>query len=99
MIVVMDTDSGKEITSVPIPEDTDDVFYDAKRKRIYAACGEGAIAVVRQIDADRYEMLEKINTVKGARTCFFDSESGRLYLGVPRQEGKKGPEIRVYQAN
>ena len=99
MIVVMDSDSGKEITSVAIPADTDDVFFDAKRKRIYASCGEGALAVIRQIDADRYEFQEKIATVKDARTSYFDPEGGRLYLGVPRQKDKKGPEIRVYQAN
>jgi DNA-binding beta-propeller fold protein YncE len=98
MIVIMDTDSGKEITSVAIPADTDDVFYDAKRKRIYASCGEGSIAVIRQIDADHYESLEKIATVKDARTSYFDQETGRLYLGVPRQKDKKGPEIRIFQA-
>ncbi len=99
MIVVMDSDSGKEITSVVIPADTDDVFYDAKRKRIYASCGEGALAVIRQLDSDHYELQEKIATVKDARTAFFDQETSRLYLGVPRQKDKKGPEIRVYQAN
>jgi DNA-binding beta-propeller fold protein YncE len=97
-LVVMDSDTGKEVTSVGIPGDVDDVFYDAKRKRLYASCGEGFLAVIRQIDADRYEMQEKIATVKDARTSFFDPETSRLYLGLPRQQGKKGPEIRVYQA-
>jgi len=62
MVVVMDRDSGKEIAGVEIPKGVDDVFYDAKRKRIYASCGEGFIAVIRQIDADHYEMLEKVAT-------------------------------------
>ena len=83
---------------MPIAGDVDDVFYDAKRKRVYASCGEGFLAVVQIAEKDRPEMKEKIATVKGARTCLFDAESGRLYLVVPRQEGKDGPEIRVYQA-
>jgi hypothetical protein len=99
MVVIMDAESGKEVSKVAIPSDSDDVSYDAKRKRIYASCGEGYLAVIRQLDADRYELQEKIATVKDARTSFFDSESGRLYLAVPRQKDKKGPEIRVYQAN
>jgi DNA-binding beta-propeller fold protein YncE len=98
MIVIMDAETGGEITSVPIPADTDDVFYDAKRKRIYASCGEGFVAVIRQNDADHYELLEKVATVKDARTSFFDANSGRLYVAVPRPPGKEGPEIRVYQA-
>ena len=78
--------------------DTDDVFYDAKRKRIYASCGEGYLAVIRQVDADHYELLEKVPTIKDARTCYFEAETGRLFLAAPRQAGKEGPEIWVYQA-
>ena len=42
-------------------------------------------------------VVEKIATVKDAKTCLFVPETGRLYLAVPRQEGKEGPEIRIYQ--
>jgi len=99
MIVVMDSESGKEITSVPIPSGVDDLFYDAQRKQIYASCGEGFLAVVRQVDADHYEPLAKLPTVKDAKTCYFDPDGSRLYLLVPRQPGKPGPEIRVYQVH
>ena len=99
MVVVMDTESGKEIASVPIPGDIDDLVFDAKRKRLYALCGEGAIAVIRQVDADHYEALAKVPTDKGARTGYFDANTGKLYLGVPRApESKEGPFIKVYQA-
>ncbi|HYV38920.1 MAG TPA: hypothetical protein VE988_24765 [Gemmataceae bacterium] len=99
MVVVMDLESGKEITSVAIPGDNDDLFYDVKRKRLYASCGEGFIAVINQIDADNYKLHEKIATVKDAKTSFYDAETSRLYLACPRPKDKKGPEIRVYQAN
>jgi DNA-binding beta-propeller fold protein YncE len=98
MIVVLDTETGKEITGVPIPEGIDDLFLDAKRKRLYASCGDGSLVVLKQVDANRVETLEKIATVKGAKTCLFVPETGRLYLAVPRQEGKDGPEVWVYQA-
>jgi WD40 repeat protein len=98
LVVVLDSETGKEVTGVPILGDTDDVFYDAKRKRVYASCGEGFLAVIRQNDADHYELAEKIPTAKLARTCLFDPETGRLYLVMPRQPGKEGPEIWVYQA-
>src|SRR5262249_15682639 len=97
MLVIMDSESGNEIASMEIPADTDDVSYDAKRKRIYASCGEGFIAIIKQTDADHYELVEKFPTVKDARTSYLDAETGRVYLGVPRQEGKAGPEIRVYE--
>jgi DNA-binding beta-propeller fold protein YncE len=97
-IVVLELESGKEVASVAIPEGIDDMFYDAKAKRIYASCGSGFVAVVRQVDADHYELAAKVATIKGAKTSYYDTQTARLYLAVPRQEGKEGPEIWVYQA-
>jgi DNA-binding beta-propeller fold protein YncE len=97
MLVVMDSETGKEVTGIPIPGDTDDLFYDAKRKRIYVSCGEGFLAVIRQIDPDHYDVTEKIPTRKLARTSLFDPVTGRLYVVLPRQEDEEGTEIRVFQ--
>jgi hypothetical protein len=97
VVLVMDTESGKPITAVPIPADIDDLFYDAGHKRLYASCGEGFLTVIRQRGADDYDILEKIPTAKLARTCLFDATSGRLYLGLPRRDGQEGPQIQVYE--
>jgi DNA-binding beta-propeller fold protein YncE len=98
MIVVLDGETGKEVAGVPIPAGVDDLFLDGQRKRLYASCGEGFLVVLKQVDADRLETLEKVPTAKGAKTCLYVPETGRLYLAVPRQEGKAGPEVWVYQA-
>jgi hypothetical protein len=73
------------------------LFYDAKRMRLYASCGEGFVAVIRQIDADHYEVAEKVPTADKAKTSFFHAETSRLFVAVPRQAGKEGPEIRVFR--
>lgn len=98
-LVVLDSESGKEVARVKIPADTDDLFYDARHKRIYASCGEGRLAVIRQRDADHYRLETNIPTAKMARTCFFDPRTGRLYLVVPRDADRQGPEVWVYQAS
>jgi DNA-binding beta-propeller fold protein YncE len=97
MVVVIDTEKGTEVTTVPIPGDVDDLYLDAKGKRLFASCGDGALVVIEQQDADTYKVREKVETVKGAKTSLFVPQTMRLYLAVPRQEGKEGPEIRVYQ--
>jgi hypothetical protein len=97
----MDSDTGKIVASVPIPGDVDDLSFDARRKQIYASCGDGAIAVIRQVDADRYEPLPTVSTVKGARTSILNPEDSKLYLAVPRRAdrpGQENPEVWVYQA-
>jgi DNA-binding beta-propeller fold protein YncE len=97
-IVVLAQGSGKQVTSVTIPDGVDDMFFDGRARRIYASCGSGFVAVVRQIDADHYESVANVPTIKGARTSYFDPGAGRLYVAVPRQAGKQGPEVWVYQA-
>jgi hypothetical protein len=97
-VAVLEIDTGKEIASVVIPGGVDDMFFDAKAKRIFASCSVGSIAVIRQIDADKYESVATVPTIKGAKTSYYHAPSQRLYVGVPRQEGKEGPEIWVYQA-
>jgi hypothetical protein len=96
-LLVLDTESGKEIAAVPIPNDVDDIYYDAKRKRLFASCGEGFIVVIAQKDKDRYEVQEKLPTVKMARTCLYDADSGRLFVPIPGQSEKVGPEVRVFK--
>jgi DNA-binding beta-propeller fold protein YncE len=95
---VLDLESGKEIASMPIPEGSDDMFFDAVSKRIYISCSSGFVAVIRQSDADHYESVAQISTIKGAKTSAYDPSAKKLYLAVPRQPGKEGPEIWVYQA-
>jgi YVTN family beta-propeller protein len=97
-LAVLDLESGKEGASVPIPEASDDMFLDANDKRIYISCSSGFVAVIRQIDADHYEAVASVPTVKGAKTSFYNGVTRRLYVAVPRQPGRDGPEVWVYQA-
>src|SRR5438445_8310767 len=60
-ISVMDTQTGKEVTTLPITKGVDDLKYDATSKRIYAA-GDGSVDVYEQTDADNYKKLGTVPT-------------------------------------
>jgi DNA-binding beta-propeller fold protein YncE len=96
-LAILELASGKECASIPIPEGSDDMSLDAQSKRIYISCSSGFVAVVRQIDADHYESVANVATIKGAKTSAYDPTTKRLYIAVPRQAGKGGPEVWVYQ--
>lgn len=83
MLLVYDTGAGKVVARIPIGRDTDDLFFDAEHKRIYAICGEGRIDVIRQEAADRYVTEGSINTAPRARTGLFVPEEGKLYVAAP----------------
>jgi len=95
MLLVIDTESGKEIARVQSVGDTDDLFYDAPHQRIYVAGGAGLLSIVAQEDADHYTPVATIPTASGARTALFVPALSRLYLAVPHR-GTQGAEIRVY---
>ena len=95
-LVVFDTSTGKPVTDLAISGDTDDLFYDARRKRLYVSCGEGFVDVIDQRDADHYQLRERVPTRPGARTAFFAPDSNEFYLAVPLR-GNQEAEIRVYQ--
>lgn len=95
-VIALDARTGTEIATVSIPADTDDLFYDAKTKRLYATCGDGSIAVIQQRGDKEFELVEKVTTAKLARTGLFDAKSAHLYVVVPRLSGSSSPELRVY---
>jgi DNA-binding beta-propeller fold protein YncE len=94
-LVVLNTDTGNVAAKIDISSDADDLFYDAKRRCIYAVCGEGKIDIIDQTDADTYKILAKIDTAGGARTGFFIPEQDELLVAVPHR-GSQSAEIRVY---
>jgi DNA-binding beta-propeller fold protein YncE len=95
-IVVLNTDSGSLVTSVPIAGDTDDICYDATRHRLYAICGAGHIQVIDQVDRDNYKVAESISTAAGARTGLFVPELNSLFVAIPHR-GNQQAEIRYYR--
>jgi DNA-binding beta-propeller fold protein YncE len=95
-LVVLDTASGKTVTSVGISGDPDDIFYDSKRHRVYVICGAGKIDIIDQTDANTYKALAKINTADGARSGLFVPERDALFVAVPHR-GSQQAEIRRYQ--
>lgn len=98
-LLVLDMDSGKLIASLPGAADTDDMWYDATRKRIYIPSGEGFIFVYQQVDADHYARIAKIPSAIGARTSAYFGQVGKhnsLYVAVPAR-ANRGAEMWVYE--
>jgi DNA-binding beta-propeller fold protein YncE len=97
-LVVLNTESSDAVAKIDISGDSDDIFYDSKRHRIYAICGAGKIDIIEQTDANNYKAVTKIDTADGARTGLFVPERDTLFVAVPHR-GSQQAEIRCYQVN
>ncbi|HEU0208852.1 MAG TPA: YncE family protein [Candidatus Udaeobacter sp.] len=95
-LVVLNTDSGDVVAKIDISGDSDDVFYDSKRHRIYAICGAGRVDIIEQADPQTYKTLTKVDTANGARTGLFVPERDTLFVAVPHR-GSQQAEIRCYR--
>jgi DNA-binding beta-propeller fold protein YncE len=93
-LVVLNSDSGKVVSSMPSAAMVDDMAYDAQRKRLYFA-GTMFLDVFQQSDADHYNQADHIPTSFRAKTAILVPELNRYYLAVPHHE-KQAAELRVY---
>jgi hypothetical protein len=93
-LVVLDTASGKIVSSTPAAAMVDDMAYDSASKRIYFA-GTLFLEVFLQRDADHYDRVGHVPTAFRAKTAILVPELNRYYLGVPHHENQTA-EVRVY---
>jgi hypothetical protein len=80
-LVLLDAASGAVKASIKTCGDADDVFIDAKRRRLYVSCGEGGVDVMQQ-EADGYQPIDRIKTASGARTSLFVPQLDRLFVAA-----------------
>jgi DNA-binding beta-propeller fold protein YncE len=94
-IVVLDSNSGAVVASIPTVATLDGLSYDPATRRIYTSGGEGFVDVTQQRDADHYERIARLPTGPIARTSAFVAEWRRLYVAVPRDKDRSA-ELRVF---
>ena len=78
---VIQSDTGKEVASLPIARGPDAVIYDATRKLAFITCGaDGVIEVISVADPAHISVVQHVATQAGSRTGMVDPGTGRLYL-------------------
>ncbi|HEV2523131.1 MAG TPA: hypothetical protein VGT24_12175 [Candidatus Acidoferrales bacterium] len=99
-LIVLDTESGKEISRLEGVAGIDDLWYDSSRNRVYASGGRGFdvgyVYVYQQKDADHYELTRKVPTSPGAGTSFWSAGLNRLYVGAPAND-KEEAAVLVFE--
>ena len=89
-LVVVNADNGKEVTSLDVADYVDDLAYDASHHRLYVpgGGGDGAVSVVEQRGADKYQLIATIPTKPGAKTARLVPELNKYYVGVPAKDSQ-----------
>jgi hypothetical protein len=79
-MVVVDADSGRVVTSLPIGAGVDGAVFDRKRALVITANGEGTVTVVREDSPEKFRIAETDSTQRGARTIALDERTGAVFV-------------------
>ncbi len=97
VIVVIDTETGKEVESLPIGGNVDYLDFDARNGRLYATCGTGNVFVYQENSPDKYALIGKPETAVMAKTGLLVPELNLFFVGVPNLGGIQNPKILEFK--
>jgi YVTN family beta-propeller protein len=80
VMAVLDADSGRAVAQLPIGGGSDGAAFDAKHKLALSSNGDGTLTVIREKDADSYEVVGNVATARSGRTLAIDPATGRVFI-------------------
>ena len=97
VLAVLDSDSGKVITTLEIGRGNDGVIYDPATHKIYTSNGVDAnLVIYDQVNPDTYKLAEATTTRPYARTMALDPKTKKIYLVTA--EGTADPAKKINKA-
>ncbi len=89
VMAVVDSVSGKVVTTVPIGEGVDAGRFNASTQEVFMSCGQDAVlTVIHEDSPDKYTVTQNVPTAKGARTMAMDYENNVAYLVTAQRDPK-----------
>ncbi len=89
MLVMLNTDTGKVVATVPIGSGTDGCAFDATTQLAFVSCGEGVTTIAKEETPDKLEVVQTLRTAPRARTIALDPQTHKIYL--PTAEFQPAP--------
>ncbi len=80
LMVVVDAESGRVITSLPIGDRTDGCAFDPGKGLVFSSNGDGTVTVIREETPTTFSVVGNVPTKVGARTIAVDQQRHILYL-------------------
>jgi YVTN family beta-propeller protein len=80
LMVILDSDNGNVIASLPIGDRTDGCTFDPGTGLAFSANGEGTMTVIQEETPSKFSVLETVKTQIGGRTITVDPTTHTLYI-------------------
>jgi YVTN family beta-propeller protein len=80
MMVMLDTETGKVIGTVPIGTGVDGCAFDEATQLAFASCGDGTTTIAKEETPEKLAVVQTLKTEPRARTIALDPKTHRIYL-------------------
>ncbi len=95
IMTVLDTKTGKVIATPPIGANVDGNGFDSGTGLAFSSNGDGTLTVVRETSPGKYEVMETVETQRGARTMAIDPKTHNIYLPTAQFMPPKAPSAET----
>ncbi len=80
MMAVSNYETGKVVATVPIGNGVDGAGFDPATGNAFASNADGTLTVIHQDGADKYHVVENVQTAAGARNMGLDLTTHRIFV-------------------
>jgi YVTN family beta-propeller protein len=91
MMVMLNTETGKVVATVPIGSGTDGCAFDEKTQLAFVSCGEGVTTIAKEVTPEKLEVVQTLKTAPRARTMELDPRTHRIYLPTAQFQPAPSP--------
>lgn len=86
LMVMMDSESGKVIASVPIGDGVDGAEFDPGTQYAFASCRDGTVTIAHEDAPNKLTVVQTLATQRGSRTMTIDTKTHKIYLAAAKFE-------------
>jgi hypothetical protein len=84
----LDTQDGKIVATIDVPDINDGIAFDAARKRIYVPGAVGQIGVYQELDPDHYREIARVPSAPGGKSDLLVPALNEFFVAVSPQYNK-----------
>jgi len=95
VMVMLSTETGKVLATVPIGSGTDGCAFDEKTQLVFASCGEGVTTIAKEDTPEKLEVVQILKTEPRARTMALDPRTHRIFLPAAQFQPAPSPSPGV----
>ena len=81
-LVVVNSDTGAVIATVPVGENPDGVAFEPATGMIFVPAREGRLTIIHEDSPDKYTVQQNLPTPPGCRTIAIDQQTGRVFMST-----------------